>query len=79
MIEETLEVVAFGKLLHSSDAFGLPELYLLGSLLFRRGLDGVLADLVDRDELTAADATRLGVMVSSGNARRAYGLEVTRR
>jgi hypothetical protein len=39
----------------------------------------VLADLVDRNELTEADATRLGVMVSGGNARRAYGLEVTRR
>jgi predicted TIM-barrel fold metal-dependent hydrolase len=79
VIEETLELVPFGKLLHSSDAFGLPELSLLGSLLFRRGLDGVLADLVDRDELTATDAARLGVMVSGGNARRAYGLEVTRR
>ena len=74
VIEETLELVPFGKLLHSSDAFGLPELYLLGSLLLRRGLNGVLADLVDRDELTAVDATRLGVMVSGGNARRVYGL-----
>jgi uncharacterized protein len=74
VIEETLEVVPFGKLLRSSDASGLPELYLLGSLLFRRGLNGVLADLVERDELTAADATRLGLMVSGGNTRRAYGL-----
>ena len=79
VIEETLELVPFGKLLHSSDAFGLPELYLLGSLLLRHGLNGVLADLVDRDELTAVDATRLGVMVSGGNAHRVYGLEVTRR
>jgi hypothetical protein len=39
----------------------------------------VLADLVLRDELTPADATRLGAMVSGGNARLAYGLEVTRR
>ena len=79
VIAETLELVPFGKLLYSTDAYGLPELYLLGRLLFRRGLDGVLADLVDRDELTAADATRVGAMVSGGNARRAYGLEVTRR
>jgi uncharacterized protein len=79
VIEETLELVPFGKLLHSSDAFGLSELYLLGSLLFRRGLNGVLADLVLRDELTPADATRLGATVSGGNARLAYGLEVTRR
>ena len=76
MIEETLELVPFGKLLHSSDAFGLPELYLLGSLLFRRGLDGVLADLVRRaTSSAAADATRLGAMVAGDNARRAYGLQ----
>ena len=53
----------FPKLLHSSDAFGLPELYLLGSLLFRRGLDAVLADLVRADELAERDAHRIGAMV----------------
>jgi len=74
LIEECLELVPFGKLLHSSDAFGLPELYLLGSLLFRRGLDGVLADLVDSDELSTADAVRIGLQVGGENARRAYGL-----
>ena len=30
VVAETLELVPFGKLLHSSDAFGLAELYLLG-------------------------------------------------
>ena len=78
VIEETLELVPFTKLLHSSDAFGLPELYLLGSLLFRRGLDGVLADLVDRDELSDADARRIGAQVAGENARRAYGLGTRR-
>jgi predicted TIM-barrel fold metal-dependent hydrolase len=74
VIEETLELVPFTKLLHSSDAFGLPELYLLGSLLFRRGLDAVLADLVRRDELAERDASRIGAMVAGDNARVAYGL-----
>jgi hypothetical protein len=68
--------VPFPKLLHSSDAFGLPELYLLGSLLFRRGLDAVLADLVRAEELSEPDAHRIGTMVSGDNARRAYSLTV---
>jgi predicted TIM-barrel fold metal-dependent hydrolase len=75
VVEESLELVPFAKLLHSSDAFGLPELYLLGSLLFRRGLDAVLADLVRADELGEADAARVGAMVAAENARRAYGLD----
>jgi predicted TIM-barrel fold metal-dependent hydrolase len=74
VIEETLELVPFPKLLHSSDAFGLPELYLLGSLLFRRGLDSVLADLVRADDLSEQDAMRIGAMVAADNARRAYRL-----
>ena len=74
VIGETLELVPFAKMLYSSDAFGLPELYYLGTLLFRRGLDGVLADLVGRDELSDEDARRIGEQVAAGNARRAYGL-----
>ncbi len=38
LIRETLELVPFGKLLFSSDAYGLAELYYLGAELFRRGL-----------------------------------------
>jgi uncharacterized protein len=74
VIEESLELVPIPKLLHSSDAFALPELYLLGSQLFRRGLDAVLADLVRADELAERDAYRIGSMVAADNARHAYGL-----
>ncbi len=74
VVAETLELVPFGKLLHSSDAFGLAELYLLGSLLFRRALSATLTDLVDHDELTTTDAARIGDQVAGGNARRAYSL-----
>jgi hypothetical protein len=42
LLRETLELAPFGKLLFSSDAFGLAELYHLGGLLFRRGLTAVL-------------------------------------
>jgi predicted TIM-barrel fold metal-dependent hydrolase len=75
VVAETLELVPFAKLLHSSDAFGLPELYLLGSLLFRRGLDSVLSDLVKADELSEPDALCIGTMVAGDNARAAYRLE----
>jgi predicted TIM-barrel fold metal-dependent hydrolase len=74
VIEDTLELVPFGKLLHSSDAFGLAELYYLGTALFRQGLHDVLEDLVMRDELSEADAARIGRQVAAENATRAYGL-----
>ena len=74
VIAETLELVPFGKLLFSTDAFGLPELYLLGARLFQDGLASVLAGLVERHELTAADVERVTTLVSHQNARRVYGL-----
>ena len=75
IIQETLELVPFGKLLHSSDAFGLAELYHLGTLLFRRGLHDALTRLVGRDELSDGDARTIGAQVAGSNARRAYRLD----
>jgi predicted TIM-barrel fold metal-dependent hydrolase len=74
VVRETLELVPFGKLLFSSDAYGLAELYLLGSLLFRRALTTVLGELVDAGEATPDDAVRVARLVGQENARRAYGL-----
>lgn len=74
VIRETLELVPFGKLLFSTDAYGLAELYLLGALLFRDGLGRVLDDLVAEGELTDADAAHVGGLVARDNARRAYAL-----
>ena len=44
MLREALELAPFGKLLFSTDAYGLAELYLLGALLFRRGLRPTSSD-----------------------------------
>ncbi len=74
VLRESLELVPFGKLLFSSDAFGLAELYHLGALLFRRGLAATLGALVDAGEMSAQDAERVTRLVSHENARRAYGL-----
>jgi hypothetical protein len=74
LLRETLELTPFGKLLFSSDAYGLAELYHLGALLFRRGLAAVLGELVDDGEMAAADADRVGALVARENAQRAYRL-----
>ena len=74
VLRETLELVPFGKLLFSSDAYGLAELYLLGARLFRSSLQTVLGELVGAGEATAEDAAYVAGLVARENARRAYGL-----
>jgi uncharacterized protein len=74
VLEEAAELAPFGKLLYSSDAFGLPELYHLGALTFRQALEGMLADRVGSGEWSAADAARIAELVARGNAERVYGL-----
>jgi predicted TIM-barrel fold metal-dependent hydrolase len=75
VIAEALEVVPFGKFLFSSDAFGLAELYHLGTWLFRRGLSDFLRSALDADQMTAADADRIANLIGHVNARRAYRLD----
>jgi predicted TIM-barrel fold metal-dependent hydrolase len=74
VLRETLELVPFAKLLFSSDAYGLAELYLLGAVLFRRSLSTVLGELVTAGDATAGDAAYVAGLVARENARRAYGL-----
>ena len=74
VLRETLELVPFGKLLFSSDAYGLAELYLLGARLFRRSMNAVLGDLVDAGEATPGDAAYVAGLVARENARRVYSL-----
>jgi hypothetical protein len=74
LLAEALDGVPFGKMLYSSDAFGLPELYALGALTFRRGLAEVLGARVSAGEWTRADAERVAAMIGAGNAERVYRL-----
>jgi len=74
LIRESLEVAPFDKVLFSTDAFGLAELYVCGTLLWRRGLAQVMDEWLARDWLSAADAERFAAMIAHGNTRRAYGL-----
>jgi predicted TIM-barrel fold metal-dependent hydrolase len=72
LIAETLELTPYRKFLYSSDAFGLPELYYLGAVLFRRGLADYLADALRRDAMTGDDARRVADLVAFANANRVY-------
>jgi uncharacterized protein len=72
VLAEALELIPFGKFLYSSDAFGLPELYYLGAVHFRRALSAFLEDGVKDGDWTEADAERITRMICTENAASAY-------
>jgi predicted TIM-barrel fold metal-dependent hydrolase len=73
VLAEALELAPFGKMLYSSDAFGLPELFHLGATLFRRALAGFLDDGIADGAWTARDAERVAQMITMENATHVYG------
>ena len=75
LLGEALELVPLRKFLFSSDAFGLPELYYLGTLLFRRALSEFLAARLAADDMSYPDAERVTRLIGAENARRAYRLD----
>jgi predicted TIM-barrel fold metal-dependent hydrolase len=78
LIAETLELAPYGKFLFSSDAFGLAELYHLGTLLFRKGLSDFLLSGLEKGAWTEDDAVRIAALTGAENARRVYRLSPTR-
>ncbi len=74
LIRASLELAPFGKVLFSSDAFGLPELYYCGALLWRRGVGEILDEWVKQDRMGIDDAHRYLSWFAHGNAQRAYKL-----
>ncbi len=74
VLAEALELTPFGKMLYSSDAFGLPELHYLGAIGFRRDISRVTGQFVADGAWSAADARRVGELIGSANATRVYRL-----
>jgi len=74
LVAELLELAPFGKVLFSTDAFGLAELYVISTALFRRALGRVLDTGIADDDWTADDAARIAAAIGAGNAARAYRL-----
>lgn len=74
LVGEALETAPFAKQLYSSDAFGPPELHVLGSILWRRAMGQVLGGWVRAGDCGVDDAIRIVDMIGVQNAERVYGL-----
>lgn len=74
LVAEALELAPFAKQLYSSDAFGPPELHLLGSVLWRRAMGLVLGEWVRAGDCGVDDAIRIVDMIGIDNAKRVYSL-----
>lgn len=72
IVGHALELAPFHKQLFSTDAYGLPELYVAAVRLFLRGLRDTLDRWVADDDCSAADAAEIVRLVCGGNARRIY-------
>ena len=77
VIAESLELAPFGKILFSTDAFGLPELYYIGTLLFREGLLSVLEEFHKHNGWPIDECIRVAQMIGFENAQRLYGVSTT--
>ena len=75
ILAEMLEIAPFHKVLYSSDAFGLAELYVLGAALFRRGLSRLLDSWVADGDWSPNRAAVVANLVGRDNALRVYQLD----
>ncbi|MDE0600192.1 MAG: amidohydrolase family protein [bacterium] len=74
ILAEALEVAPFEKVLYSSDAFGLPELYYIGSMRFRSALSSLLEDWQRRGFCSPSDAAEIATAIGRSNAEKLYRL-----
>jgi predicted TIM-barrel fold metal-dependent hydrolase len=74
VLAEFLELAPFGKVLFSTDAYQLPELFAVGVAQFQHSLGRLLAGWVADAAMARADADRIVHQISAGNARRVYRL-----
>ncbi|MGW0229007.1 amidohydrolase family protein [Actinopolymorpha singaporensis] len=75
VLAEFCELAPFGKLMFSTDAYRLPERYLVGAAQFRHSFGRLLREWWRDGDLTARDAERVAAMVSGDNARRLYAID----
>lgn len=74
LVAEALDTAPFAKQLYSSDAFGPPELHLLGAVLWRRAMGLVLGEWVRAGDCGEQDAIAIVDMIGVHNAGRVYDL-----
>lgn len=77
VVSQLMELAPISKLMYSSDAHLIPDLYYLGAKWGRKVLDQVLDESVKNGDLTAKEADEIAVAVLRGNANRVYHLNRT--
>jgi predicted TIM-barrel fold metal-dependent hydrolase len=73
VVAQLFELAPWSKVMYSSDAHHIPELYYLAARRARQALGAVLEEAAGDGDLTAAEADRAAEAVLRGNARRVYG------
>lgn len=73
VLGEFLELAPFGKIMFSSDAYGLAELYQVGAAQFRHSLGLVLGGFVEDGAMQVEDVGAVAAAIGAGNARALYG------
>ncbi|GAA3069104.1 amidohydrolase family protein [Streptomyces olivoverticillatus] len=73
--EETLREAPFGKLLFSTGARALAELYVVAARLFVRAMERLMGDWVADGWCRRPEAGRIASLVAAGTARRVYRLD----
>jgi hypothetical protein len=71
-LQKLLELAPTSKLMYSSDAHNIPELYYLGAKWGREVLRQVLESAVKDSDLTFKEAESIAVAILAENARRLY-------
>jgi hypothetical protein len=74
MLRQLLALAPATKVVYSSDASQIPELYWLAARWGRRGLGTVLDELVALGALDGDEALGVGRRVLGGNAAGIYGV-----
>ena len=72
ILREALQIGKFQKFLFSTDAFGLAELYYLGTYLYRRAMARIIDGWIAEGLMAAKDADALATLIATENARRIY-------
>jgi uncharacterized protein len=73
-LRHLLEIAPFNKVLYSSDAYGLPEHYLVSAANWRAAVGSLLDEWIGGGWVSAGEAERIAVLMASGNAERIYDL-----
>ena len=75
-LETVIGAVPTAKILYGSDEASEPEVLWICAKMARLALERVLSSAVDRDHLTAPEATRIGLGILANNTVALHGISI---